>query len=165
MLYNDGVEKLTCREIAEATDIPPADLQRCLQSLALIKGRNVLRKEPAGKDILDSDVFYFNEAFQSKLFKVKIGTVAAQKEQESEKQETRQKAEEDRKPEIDAAIMRIMKSRKVLDHNSIITEVTRQLASRFRAEPSVIKKRIESLIEREFIERDAEDRKLYRYVA
>jgi cullin 3 len=53
----------------------------------------------------------------------------------------------------------------VLDHNSIITEVTRQLAPRFLPNPAVIKKRIESLIEREFLERDAEDRKLYRYLA
>ena len=73
--------------------------------------------------------------------------------------------EEDRKPQIEAAIVRIMKARKVLDHNSIITEVTRQLSSRFLPNPAVIKKRIESLIEREFLERDAEDRKLYRYMA
>ncbi len=53
----------------------------------------------------------------------------------------------------------------VLDHNTIITEVTRQLQARFLANPQVIKKRIESLIEREFLERDAEDRKLYRYLA
>jgi cullin 3 len=53
----------------------------------------------------------------------------------------------------------------VLDHNTIITEVTRQLQSRFLANPAVIKKRIESLIEREFLERDSEDRKLYRYLA
>jgi len=53
----------------------------------------------------------------------------------------------------------------VLDHNTIITEVTRQLAGRFLPNPAVIKKRIESLIEREFLERDAEDRKLYRYLA
>jgi cullin 3 len=53
----------------------------------------------------------------------------------------------------------------VLDHNTVITEVTRQLQSRFIANPAVIKKRIESLIEREFLERDAEDRKLYRYLA
>lgn len=53
----------------------------------------------------------------------------------------------------------------VLDHNTIITEVTRQLAGRFLPNPAVIKKRIESLIEREFLERDSEDRKLYRYLA
>lgn len=167
MLFNDALEDrpLTYREIAEATEIPGGELRRCLQSLSLVKGRNILRKEPSGKDILDSDVFFFNDRFQSKLYKVKIGTVAAQKEVESEKLETRHKVEEDRKPQIEAAIVRIMKSRKVLDHNSIIAEVTRQLATRFRAEPAVVKKRIESLIEREFLERDPDDRKLYRYLA
>ena len=73
--------------------------------------------------------------------------------------------EEDRKPQIEAAIVRIMKSRKTLDHNSMITEVTRQLAARFVPNPNDIKKRIESLIEREFLERDPNDRKVYRYLA
>lgn len=73
--------------------------------------------------------------------------------------------EEDRKPQIEAAIVRILKARRVLDHNSVISEVTKQLQSRFMPNPAIIKKRIESLIEREFIERDPEDRKLYRYVA
>lgn len=73
--------------------------------------------------------------------------------------------EEDRKPQIEAAIVRIMKSRKQLDHNAIISEVTRQLAPRFLPNPAVIKKRIESLIEREFLERDPNDRKIYRYLA
>lgn len=96
---------------------------------------------------------------------VKIGTVAAQKESEPEKQETRQKVEEDRKPQIEAAIVRIMKARRVLDHTNVITEVIKQLSPRFMPNPSVIKKRIESLIEREFLERDQSERKLYRYLA
>jgi cullin 3 len=53
----------------------------------------------------------------------------------------------------------------VLDHNSVVAEVSRQLSSRFVPNPTVIKKRIESLIEREFLERDKEDRKLYKYLA
>jgi len=164
MLFND-VDKLSYREIADATDIPPADLKRSLQSLACAKGKNVLRKEPMSKEVDEADVFTFNDKFSSKLFKIKIGTVSAQKEGELEKQETRHKVEEDRKPQIEAAIVRIMKARKVLDHNAVITEVTRQLAPRFLPNPAVIKKRIESLIEREFLERDAEDRKMYRYLA
>ena len=58
-----------------------------------------------------------------------------------------------------------MKSRRVLDHNNLITEVTKQLSHRFLPNPSVIKKRLESLIEREFLERDQANRKLYRYLA
>ena len=67
--------------------------------------------------------------------------------------------------QIEAAIVRIMKARRVLDHNSVVAEVSQQLSSRFVPNPTVIKKRIESLIEREFLERDATDRKLYKYLA
>ena len=44
----------------------------------------------------------------------------------TEKQETRQKVDEDRKPQIEAAIVRIMKSRKEMEHNALIAEVTTQ---------------------------------------
>nr|QFS19078.1 cullin-3A [Apopellia endiviifolia (species B)] len=164
LLFNMS-DKLNYREIEQATDIPSQDLKRNLQSLACVKGKNVLRKEPMSKDISEGDVFIFNDKFTSKFYKVKISTVVAQKESEPEKQETRQKVEEDRKPQIEAAIVRIMKSRRVLDHNNIISEVTKQLQARFLPNPAVIKKRIESLIEREFLERDRADRKLYRYLA
>ncbi|KAK4760444.1 hypothetical protein SAY87_005337 [Trapa incisa] len=164
MLFNNS-DRLSYKEIEQATEIPASDLKRCLQSLALVKGKNVLRKEPMSKDIGEEDAFFVNDKFVSKFYKVKIGTVVAQKESEPEKQETRQRVEEDRKPQIEAAIVRIMKSRRVLDHNNIITEVTKQLQSRFLANPTEIKKRIESLIERDFLERDNVDRKLYRYLA
>ncbi|KVI09114.1 cullin-3A-like isoform X1 [Cynara cardunculus var. scolymus] len=164
MLFNNA-DRLSYKEIEQAVEIPTMELKRCLQSLACAKGKNVLRKEPMSKDISEEDDFFFNDKFSSKFYKVKIGTVVAQKESEPEKQETRQRVEEDRKPQIEAAIVRIMKARRVLDHNNIVAEVTKQLQSRFLPNPVVIKKRIESLIEREFLERDREDRKLYRYLA
>ncbi|GJU73314.1 cullin-3A-like protein isoform X1 [Tanacetum coccineum] len=164
MQFNDA-DRLSYREIEQAVEIPRVELKRCLQSLACAKGKNVLRKEPMSKDISENDDFFFNDKFSSKFYKVKIGMVAAQKESEPEKQETRQRVEEDRKPQIEAAIVRIMKARRVLDHNNIVAEVTKQLQSRFLPNPIVIKKRIESLIEREFLERDKEERKLYRYLA
>jgi len=165
LLFN-GADALSYADIAFQTAIPRPDLKRALQSLACVKGKNVLRKEPPGKDVDELlDVFHFNESFSSKLHKVKIGTVAAQKESEPEKAETRQRIEDDRKPQIEAAIVRIMKARRVLDHNAIVSEVTKQLSGRFMPNPAVVKKRIESLIEREFLERDRTDRKLYRYLA
>lgn len=54
---------------------------------------------------------------RSSLFhsiRVKIQTVAAKGETEPERRETRNKVDEDRKHEIEAAIVRIMKSRKKL---------------------------------------------------
>ncbi|KEH24999.1 cullin 3B [Medicago truncatula] len=164
MLFNNA-DRMTCKEIEQATAIPMSDLKRCLQSLALVKGKNVLRKELMSKDISEDDVFFFNEKFTSKLFKVKIGTVVAQRETEPENIETRQRVEEERKPQIETAIVRVMKSRRVLEHNNVIAEVTKQLQARFLPNPVVIKKQIESLIEREFLERDKVDRELYRYLA
>lgn len=45
-------------------------------------------------------------------FRVKIQTVAAKGDTEPERKETRSKVDEDRKHEIEAAIVRVMKSRK-----------------------------------------------------
>jgi len=52
---------------------------------------------------------------------VKIQTVAAKGESEPERKETRSKIDDDRKHEIEAAIVRVMKSRKkinvILEYN------------------------------------------------
>lgn len=71
----------------------------------------------------NEDVFYVNESFTSRLYRVKIQTVSAKGDTEPERQETRSKVDEDRKHEIEAAIVRIMKARKKLTHNLLVTEV------------------------------------------
>lgn len=126
----------------------------------------VLRKDPPKGEIKKVDKLYVNDSFQSKLHKVKILSVTAkQGETEPEQKETRNKVDEDRRHEIEAAIVRIMKSRKTLQHNNLVSEVIEQLKARFSPTPPVIKKRIEALIEREYLTRDNVDRKLYKYVA
>ena len=72
--------------------------------------------------------------------------------------------QEDRRHLIEAAIVRIMKTRKTLQHTNLIAAVIEQLKSRFMPSPQDIKKRVESLIEREYLER-SRDRKLYNYLA
>ena len=57
-----------------------------------------------------------------------------------------------------------MKSRKKLSHSSLIAEVTEQLKPRFTPNPILIKKRIEGLIDREYLARSADDRKVYVYI-
>jgi len=157
------------QEIADETEIPERDLMRAMQSLTMGKiGQRVLARIGEGsksKDVEPSHVFVVNDSFTSKLHRVKIQTVASKGESDPERKETRSKVDEDRKHEIEAAIVRIMKARKRMQHNVLITECTEQLKSRFLPSPVVIKKRIESLIEREYIARTAEDRKIYTYVA
>lgn len=53
----------------------------------------------------------------------------------------------------------------ILQHNLLVSDVTTQLRSRFLPSPVIIKKRIEGLIEREYLARTPEDRKVYVYLA
>ena len=48
-----------------------------------------------------------------------------------------------------------------MEHSNLISECTKQLQSRFMPNPVIIKKRIESLIEREYLERSKNDRLLF----
>ncbi|XP_024939142.1 cullin-3 isoform X4 [Cephus cinctus] len=165
MLFNNR-DRWTYEEIQSETDIPERDLVRALQSLAMGKAtQRVLLKHPRTKEIEPSHCFSVNDSFTSKLHRVKIQTVAAKGESEPERRETRNKVDEDRKHEIEAAIVRIMKARKRMAHNILVTEVTEQLRIRFLPSPVIIKKRIEGLIEREYLARTPEDRKVYTYVA
>lgn len=165
MLFSNK-EKWTFEEIKHESDIPDKDLIRAIQSLAMAKtSQRILIKEPKAKEILATDVFTVNDGFTSKLIRVKINTISAKGESDPERMETRVKVDDDRKHEIEAAIVRIMKARKKMQHNLLVTEVTNQLKSRFLPSPVVIKKRIESLIEREYLARASEDMKIYTYVA
>ena len=64
---------------------------------------------------------------------------------------------------MDAVIVRTMKSRKRLSHTVLVGELMSQL--RFPATSTDLKKRIESLIEREYLERDTDDGTFYKYLA
>ena len=57
--------------------------------------------------------------------------------------------------QIDAAIVRVMKTRKSLSHKLLVQELLIQLKFPIRAQD--LKKRIESLIDREYLERDEQN--------
>ena len=60
-------------------------------------------------------------------------------------------------------IVRTMKSRKKMAHNALISELLVQL--KFPVRTSDLKKRIESLIERDYLARDRDDSSVYIYLA
>ena len=70
----------------------------------------------------------------------------------------------DRSHAVDAAIVRIMKSRKKMSVNDLRVEVI-TIMQNFKPAESLIKKRIEFLIEREYLERDKEDHTMMIYKA
>eukprot|EP00241_Pyramimonas_parkeae_P003213 CAMPEP_0114239402 /NCGR_PEP_ID=MMETSP0058-20121206/8441_1 /TAXON_ID=36894 /ORGANISM="Pyramimonas parkeae, CCMP726" /LENGTH=764 /DNA_ID=CAMNT_0001351581 /DNA_START=97 /DNA_END=2391 /DNA_ORIENTATION=+ len=160
MLFNDH-DHLSFTDISEATKIEDKELRRTLQSLACAKVR-VINKEPRGRDIGDADVFHFNSEFSEKLFRIKVNSIQM-KETVEENTATTERVFQDRQYQIDAAIVRIMKTRKTLSHPLLISELYKQCPFPFK--PADMKKRIESLIDREYLERDKNNPHMYNYLA
>ncbi|MBN3297442.1 CUL4B protein, partial [Amia calva] len=160
LMFNEG-EEFSLEEIKQATGIEDSELRRTLQSLACGKAR-VLTKTPKSKDVEDGDKFTCNDDFKHKLFRIKINQIQM-KETVEEQASTTERVFQDRQYQIDAAIVRIMKMRKTLSHNLLVSEVYNQL--KFPVKPADLKKRIESLIDRDYMERDKENPNQYNYVA
>lgn len=165
LLFNQN-NQLSFRDIQVATNIPSADLKMNLFALCTDtkSSKRLLIKNTADKTISDDALFSFNHGFNSSKVKFKIAPVVIIQTQE-EASATSNEINEDRKWQIDAVIVRIMKSRKTLDHRDLVIEVTKQLQSRFTPSPDIIKRCIESLIEREFLERHETIRGRYNYLA
>mmetsp|Transcript_19410 Transcript_19410/g.45154 ORF Transcript_19410/g.45154 Transcript_19410/m.45154 type:complete len:776 (+) Transcript_19410:417-2744(+) len=186
LLFNDETS-LTLGQIRSKTHIPDSELRRHLISLCTPKHR-ILRKGSRGRGIAsDDDTFTFNPEYTSKLKRVRIplvketsvlkgggdgsnagaasGNGSGSAAASAVNGAVPMKVEEDRRHLVEAAIVRIMKARKALGHNELFAEVSRQLSVRFNPSPQFVKKRIESLIEREYVERSEDDHRLYSYVA
>jgi cullin-4 len=112
--------------------------------------------------VRNEDVIKYNGKFVHRLMKIRVNQVQL-KETKEEIQDTTEKVLSERAYVVDAAIVRFMKSRKEAKHNELVSEVLGML--RFAAQPQDIKKRVETLIEREYLERDTADNALYRYLA
>ncbi|CAN6286594.1 unnamed protein product [Urochloa humidicola] len=160
MLFNDA-QKLSFLDIKDSTGIEDKELRRTLQSLACGKVR-VLQKIPKGRDVEDKDEFVFNDEFSAPLYRIKVNAIQM-KETVEENTSTTERVFQDRQYQVDAAIVRIMKTRKVLSHTLLIAELYQQL--KFPVKPADIKKRIESLIDREYLERDRSNPQIYNYLA
>ncbi|ETN39534.1 uncharacterized protein HMPREF1541_05760 [Cyphellophora europaea CBS 101466] len=172
MLYNevpDG-QGLSLEEIEAETNIPHNDVVKTLTSLCQVPKWRVLKKEPAGKELLNTDKFYYNSGFTSKFVKIKIAAVmvgSSKLENQEERKETQKRIDDERGHAIEAAIVRIMKARKELSHQALMTETIQQLSQRFQPDVGMVKRKIEALIDREYLDRGPDESRppYYNYLA
>ncbi|CRK95544.1 CLUMA_CG009009, isoform A [Clunio marinus] len=195
-------------------NMPPelVEYQNVFTKFYLNKHTRVLTKMPKSREVEDKDKFKFNNEFTAKLFRIKINSIQM-KETNEEQKATEERVYQDRQYQIDAAVVRIMKMRKTLSHNLLISELYKQLSFPVKsngrisfyggpplvhgqsegpwtdgrsmdsrkvhgqsegpwtvgnstpAGPADLKKRIESLIDRDYMERDKDNQNQYNYVA
>lgn len=160
-MFNTNCE-VTCKEILKETLIPIDELNNELLSLTSAPNQKILIKNPISGDCQPDDIFSVNEEFYSSKVSLKI---AKTNFGELKPYKAKEKVDRDRKHHIEACIVRIMKIRKKLDHDQLVIEVTAQLSRIFVPQLKDIKERIEGLIEREFLARSDEDKKVYTYLS
>lgn len=146
MMFNsvpdDGF--LAYEQISTGTGLQGGDLNRTLQSLACGKAR-VLTKHPKGRDVKPTDTFTFNKTFTDPKYRVKINQIQL-KETKEENKATHERIVQDRRFETQAAIVRIMKSRKSMGHSELVAEVINLTKKRGSIDTSAIKKEIERYV-------------------
>lgn len=138
------------------------ELARTLQSLSVAKHK-ILIKHSKGKDVGKDDEFSFNSSFKDDKFRLKINQIQ-QKETVEEAKQTTTQVLLDRQSHLQLVIVRILKSRKTIKHQELVMDVVGSLKERFRVDPPEIKKAIDSLIERDYMERAEGTRDTYNYL-
>ena len=85
--------------------------------------------------------------------------------QSEESMRTNKSIEDDRKFSLDAAIVRIMKARKEMAYEHLKAATIDAVKGHFVPQVDSIKRRIDSLVESEYLERSEDDRSRYKYIA
>ena len=150
---------LTAGEIIRATDLTQENLKNLVESMIGSYDRILTVSPPVSDQFTEASVIRVNENFSNSSMEFKLPSVLPQ-----EIQQARSSINEDRSMFLQAAIIRIMKSRKTMKHNDLVQEVIRQSAGKFQPNISNIKKAIEGLIEKEYLKRNTEMNEVYEYI-
>ncbi|CAD6190298.1 unnamed protein product [Caenorhabditis auriculariae] len=116
------------------------------------------------QNLAPESVVSLNKKMTSRRIKFRLQMPQFTKAVEKETETVSNTVSQDRKYYMECAIVRIMKTRKVLKHNALVAEVMDQTRGRFTPDVPFIKKSIEDLIEKMYIQRTDQNDE-YQYLA
>jgi cullin 1 len=161
LLFNDTAS-VTLTEMAERSGLEMDEVKRVVHSFCHQRVK-VLVRENESKALAPEDSISVNEEFSSAQKKMKLPL--AMQRSAAQAAQVATTVEEDRRPAIDACIVRVMKSWRQMEHALLVANVIEVLQNKFRPDPKLIKLRIEDLINREYLERMADKPGTYVYLA
>ncbi|ODN04879.1 Cullin-1 [Orchesella cincta] len=146
-------------ELSEATQLREDIVTQIVQ---LFMKANLLKSNHAEDKLSLQSEITLNKGYKNKRFKVNL-MQPLKTEVKIEDEKTQASVEDGRLMECQAAIVRIMKARKFLEHQNLLSEVISQLNHRFKPSIPLIKKSIDILIEREYLGRKEGEHNTYEY--
>ena len=158
----NGKEKFTYAEIKQAFPKLSQQIPSHLIPLCKPGKSQVLLKNPATESFMPTDVFSLNADFASRNKKITLNTLH-KRELKEDIDETREKVLNDRLYAIEGLIVRLLKGSKSMRHSSLVGEVLETLKLPLTSKD--IAKCIDSLIVREYLQRDEDDPQIYHYIA
>lgn len=161
MLLYETADSLSFYDLQESTQLSDDQLTKQLQSLVEAK----LLIDSTDGQVNKNSILTLNTNYVNKRTKFRITAVIQKESAQQEVDQTHSAVDEDRKLYLQAAIVRIMKARKILRHNTLIEEVINQAKNRFVPSVPMIKKCIEALIDKQYLERTPNSADEYSYVA
>ncbi|KAI0482248.1 Cullin [Xylariaceae sp. FL0804] len=149
LLFNEK-DVQTYEDISTVTQLTNEVLDSAIGILCKAK---VLLMKPDGADKPGpGKTFHLNYDFKSKKIRVNLN-VGTKTEQKQEEADTNKTIEEDRQLVLQSAMVRIMKARKKMKHTQLVSECINQIRGRFVPKIPDIKKCIEILLDKEYLER------------
>jgi cullin 1 len=153
----NGGATIRLRDLSVRLNLEVDVLLPVMHSLSCRKYK-VLTKFPAGRKIDTSDTFVANSKFASRERKFCISLPSQGLHAD------KVRMDEDRRFVMEAAIVRIMKARKTLPHQHLISETMSQPLL-FHPDVRDLERSIEALVDREYLARSSEDATVYEYLA
>lgn len=155
LTFND-LEEVSIEQLKGMLKVPEEVLER---SLALLTKLKLLLH------LKDRGSYSLNAQYKSRTVRVRVPPSEKALGDSEAAEETSSELRREREQKIDAALVKIMKARHQVLHNTLVEDAVKMLSAFFPPDAGFIKLRIEYLIEAEYIKRSPSDRKLYIYCA